>query len=81
MHTIACIRSPPLILDEAIPLIVLANGTANETGPASSNETCLATSTRVAGNCRRVTNVLMVTTTVRVIDCVEQRERREQKSQ
>ena len=46
------------------------NTTANTTSTASSNETDLLTraSTSTAG--RRLTNVLMVTTTVRVIDRV-----------
>jgi hypothetical protein len=43
-------------------------GTAEQTCPAGGNETDLLTGRRVARNGRSVTNVLVVTTTVRVIN-------------
>jgi len=45
-------------------------GTADLTGSAGSNETCLLTSGGVSGHSRGVTDVLLVTTTVRMVDGV-----------
>jgi hypothetical protein len=51
-------------------LLVLVLTTADTTSAAGGNQTDLATRGTVAVLCRRVTNVLMVTTTVRVLDGV-----------
>lgn len=62
-HSIArtrCARLLPAGLDD----------TAHETSAAGSNETSLLTSGRLARDGRGVTNVLVVTTTVRVVDGV-----------
>ena len=54
----------------SLSILVLAGGTAEETGTTGSNETSLLTGRSVAGHGRGVTNVLVVTTTVGVVDGV-----------
>lgn len=52
-------------------LVLLADnesGTADSTGSAGGNETDLLTGRGVAPDCRRLTNMLMITTTVRMFD-------------